>query len=329
MLFKRKPKREESQDILPPYTPIEYKWNVQTLFLGFFLGLEGVKNTLIHEKTRNKLLRDIFLFLTVSLAIYVIGHLISIPFHLLKVFKLFGFSNAGFLAEKFNKILSWIIRVYPQAILLIIRYIYPKYLDDLFFESFKGYPITYEKDQIPSRELLVALNYAQRLSTCKPSRSYIKLGVNYCKRLSKKLVKGSLVYILISLPFVGKLILPGMLVMAISQIFPFNLSCVMGVLSVIFPYIKKLVTAFLFNCIFGIRTMNREVLEPYFCRVKMTPEEKIRWFKTYEPLLFGFMGLFYILFLQPWYGPLFFAIAQGAIPTLLVEIFKYHQPDLK
>ncbi|OUM57763.1 hypothetical protein PIROE2DRAFT_17153 [Piromyces sp. E2] len=69
------------EDILPPYTPIEYKWNAQTIFLGFFLGLE---------------------------------------------------------AEKFDKILSWIIRVYPQAILLIIRYIYPKYLDDLFFESFRG-----------------------------------------------------------------------------------------------------------------------------------------------------------------------------------------------
>ncbi|ORX45190.1 hypothetical protein BCR36DRAFT_406095 [Piromyces finnis] len=331
MLFKKKSKIEEN--VLPPppppYTPIEYKWNIKTIFLGFFLGLEGVKNTLIHEKTRNKLLRDIFLFLSISLTIYVLGYLISIPFHLLKIFKLFGFSNAGFLAETMEKILFWIIRIYPQAILLIIRYIYPKYLDDLFFESFKGYPIMNEKGQVPSRELLVALNYAQQLSTRKPSRSYIKLCINYVKRLSKKLVKGSIIYILISLPIIGKLILPGMLVMAISQIFPFNFSCGIGVLTAIFPYVKKLVTAFLFNCIFGIRTMNREVLEPYFCRVKMTSQEKIAWFNIYEPLLFGFMSLFYILFLQPWYGPLFFAIAQGAIPTLLVEIFKYHRPELK
>lgn len=133
-----KKKEENKDDVLPPYTPIEYKWDIKTLFLGFVLCLEGVKNVLIHEKTRNKLLRDIFIFLIVSMSIYIIGHVLIIPFHMIKIFKLFGFSNAGFLADRFDKIFSWIIRVYPQAILLIIRYIYPKYLDDLFFESFRG-----------------------------------------------------------------------------------------------------------------------------------------------------------------------------------------------
>lgn len=320
---------ENKDDVLPPYTPIEYKWDIKTLFLGFVLCLEGVKNVLIHEKTRNKLLRDIFIFLIVSMSIYIIGHVLIIPFHMIKIFKLFGFSNAGFLADRFDKIFSWIIRVYPQAILLIIRYIYPKYLDDLFFESFRGYPMTVENEKGPSPDLLIALNYSYNLSKCKPSRSYFRLLFNYWKRLFKKLAKGSVVYILISLPYVGRYILPGLLIMALNQMFPFKISCGIGILTIVSKYIKKLVTYILFTCIFGIRTMNREVLEPYFCRVRMTPQEKIVWFKTYEPLLFGFMGGFYYLFLQPWYGPLFFAIAQGAIPTLLVEIFKYHRPDLK
>jgi len=327
MLFKSSSK--EIKDVLPPYTPIEYKWNLKTLFLGFTLGLGGIKNTLTHEKTRNKLLRDTFLFLIVSFMIYITGQAISIPFHALKLFKIFGFSNAGFLADSINKILFWVLRIYPQVILLVIRYIYPKYLDDLFFESFNGYPVELKKDDIPSRELLSALDYARQLSKCKPSRSYARLMFNYFKRLLKKFMKGSLVYILISIPGIGKLILPAMLVMAISQFIPFNISCGIGVVTFFSSYVKKLVTAILFNCIFGIRTMNREVLEPYFCRVKMSSEEKTVWFKTYEPLLFGFMAIFYILFLKPWYGPLFFALAQGAIPTLLVEIFKYHQPTLK
>jgi len=326
MLFKSSKKDE---DILPPYTPIEYKWDLKTLFLGFTLALEGIKNTLTHEKTRTKLIRDTFLFLVVSIMIYLVGQVLSIPFHFLKIFKLLGFSNAGFLAERVNKIFSWVIRVYPQATLLVIRYIYPTYLDDLFFESFNGYPISFTKDEIPSRELLSALDYARQLSKCKPSRSYIRLMFNYFKRIFKKFTKGSLIYILISIPGIGKFILPAMLVMAISQFIPLNISCGIGVVTFFSSYIKKIVTAILFNCIFGIRTMNREVLEPYFCRVKMSSKEKIVWFKVYEPLLFGFMAGFYILFLQPWYGPLFFALAQGAIPTLLVEIYKYHQPTLK
>jgi len=333
MLFKKKSKDknngDDTEDLLPPYTPVEYKWDVNTLLLGFFLCLEGVKNVLIHQKTRNKLLRDVFIFLVVSMLIYLIGYAISIPFHMLKIFKLFGYSNAGFLADRFNRIFSWIIKVYPQAILLIIRYIYPKYLDDLFFESFRGYPLPIENEKGPSGDLLIALNYSYNLSKCKPSRSYFRLLYNYWTRLFKKLSKGSIIYILISLPVVGRFILPGLLVMALNQMFPFNISLGLGVMTAVSKYVKKIVTYILFTCIFGIRTMNREVLEPFFCRVRMTPEEKIMWFKTYEPLLFGFMGGLYFLFIQPWYGPLFFAIAQGAIPTLLIEIFKYHRPNLK
>jgi len=312
----------------PPYTPIEYKWDFNTLFLGFYLGLEGIKNTLTHENTRNKLIRDIAIFLTVTFIIFITGNLLSIPLHFLKIFKLFGFSNAGFLAERFHKILNWIIRVYPQATLLIIRYIYPKYLDDLFFESFRGYPILFNKENIPEPEVLKALSYANSISKCEPGRSYLKLMLNYCKRLCKKLFKGSIIYILICIPIIGGIIMPALFFMAINRFFSFRVSCGVSILTLISPYIKKLITRILFNCIFGIRIMNREVLEPYFCRVKMTPEEKIRWFQTYEPLLFGFMTPFYIIFMQPWYGPLSFAFAVGAIPSLLVEIFKYNQPDL-
>ncbi|ORX87949.1 hypothetical protein BCR32DRAFT_288893 [Anaeromyces robustus] len=342
-LFKKPKQNQDDKDIIcinnyikedisstppPPYTPVEYKWDTNTLFLGFYLGLEGIKNTLTHTNTRNKLIRDIALFLTVTFIIFISGHLLSIPLHLLKIFKIFGFSNAGFLAERFHKILNWIIKVYPQAVLLIIRYMYPKYLDDLFFESFRGYPIIFNKENIPTPEVLKALGYANELSKCDPGRSYLKLMLNYFKRLSKKLFKGSIIYILISIPVIGGLIMPSMFFMAINQFFSFKISCGVSILTLISPYVKKLITKILFNCIFGVRIMNREVLEPYFCRVKMTPEEKIRWFQTYEPLLFGFMIPFYILFMQPWYGPLFFAFAVGAIPSLLVEIFKYNRPDL-
>jgi len=317
------------EDILPPYTPIEYKWNFQTLFLGFTLGLKGIKNTLFYEKTRKKLIQEVFLFLMISLIIYITGQYLSIPFHCLKLLKLFGVSNAGFFAETFNKILLWTIRIFPQAILLVIRYIFPKYLDELFFESFIGYPLEYKKGEAPSMELLNALNYAQQLSKRKPNRNYIVLFYNYCKRILKKLVKGSFIYLLICIPFVGKFITPGMLIMALNQFMPVIYSCGIGILTVCNATAKKVVTAILFNCIFGVRAMNREILEPFFCRVKMSSQEKSVWFRTYEPLLFGFMGLFYVLFIQPWYGPLFFVFAQGAIPTLLVEIFKYHQPTLR
>lgn len=314
----------------PPYSPIQYTWDKETLKLGFNMALNGIKNMLSHEPTRQKLWKALNFLLANTLIIYVAGKVITLPFHALKILQLFGFSKekTNFLPEHFEMIFNWIIRVFPQFSLLFIRYVFPKYLDDLFFESFKGYKIINAETNIPSRELLLALNYSQELSKCKPKRSYLKMFWNYCKRLVKNIFKGILFYALTQVPGIGKLVVPAYLFKTIKDIFNFNVAATVSLLVWQVPFLKNWTNYILFNWLFGIRSMNREILEPFFCRVRMTKEEKAKWFKFYEPLLMGFMAPFYFLFLKPWYGPLFYGVAQGAISTLLIELFKDNRPRL-
>lgn len=56
----------------------------------------------------------------------------------------------------------------------------------------------------------------------------------------------------------------------------------------------------------------RELLEPYFSRVKFTSEQKRKWFRDREGLLFGFGVGFYLLIKVPLLGVLIYGIAEAS-----------------
>jgi uncharacterized protein involved in cysteine biosynthesis len=55
----------------------------------------------------------------------------------------------------------------------------------------------------------------------------------------------------------------------------------------------------------------RELLEPYFARIKFTSEEKRKWFRAREGLLVGFGIGFYVLLRVPLLGVLIYGIAEA------------------
>ena len=60
----------------------------------------------------------------------------------------------------------------------------------------------------------------------------------------------------------------------------------------------------------------RELLEPYFARIRFTSEQKRKWFRSREGLLFGFGIGFYILLRVPLLGVLIYGIAEAvSYPT--------------
>lgn len=70
---------------------------------------------------------------------------------------------------------------------------------------------------------------------------------------------------------------------------------------------------------FASRGLVRELLEPYFARIRFGKEEKRKWFRAREGLLFGFGVGFYVLLRVPLLGVLIYGIAEA------VSSFSFHE----
>lgn len=61
-------------------------------------------------------------------------------------------------------------------------------------------------------------------------------------------------------------------------------------------------------------------LEPYFRRVRFTPEQKQRWFRDREGVLFGFAFGFTIILKTPFIGVLMYGVAEASTAYLVTKI---------
>ena len=110
------------------------------------------------------------------------------------------------------------------------------------------------------------------------------------------------------LPYVGRFILPA------ASFWTFNKAVGLGPASVIFGtgvlLPRRYLVVFL-QSYFASRSLMRELLEPYFARVHFTKDEKRKWFRSREGLLFGFAIGFYIMLRIPLVGVLIYGIAEA------------------
>jgi hypothetical protein len=61
-------------------------------------------------------------------------------------------------------------------------------------------------------------------------------------------------------------------------------------------------------------------LEPYFCRIQFTSEQKRRWFRDREGVLFGFAFAFTVVMRAPFIGVLMYGVAQASTAYLITKI---------
>jgi hypothetical protein len=87
--------------------------------------------------------------------------------------------------------------------------------------------------------------------------------------------------------------------------------------SVLLP--KRYLVSFL-QSYFASRSLMRELLEPYFSRIRYTPEQKRRWFKERAGVLFGFALAFFVLIKIPLVGVLVYGIAEASTAYLITKI---------
>ncbi|KAK2747934.1 hypothetical protein FQN57_001525 [Myotisia sp. PD_48] len=210
----------------------------------------------------------------------------------------------------------------PFLMMTLMRYITPT-LDNMFMESLRWVDSTYiQKHQSEDPSTLRAMYYHNlRMYSIKPgSNGWRDITTSFkifAKRYGKKTGIAIAVYILSLLPLVGRFVLPCASFYAFNKaVGPTAAIAVFGS-GLILP--KKALVMFL-QSYFSSRSLMRELLEPYFCRVPFTSAQKRRWFVDREGVLFGFAVGFYALLRIPLLGVLLYGVAEASTAYLITKI---------
>lgn len=119
------------------------------------------------------------------------------------------------------------------------------------------------------------------------------------------------------LPYVGRFVLPA------ASFYTFNRAVGLGPASLIFGVgvcLPRRYLVIFLQTYFSSRSLMRELLEPYFARVRFTKQEKRKWFHNREGILFGFGIGFYVLLRVPLLGVLIYGIAEASTAYLITKI---------
>lgn len=125
------------------------------------------------------------------------------------------------------------------------------------------------------------------------------------------------VYSLTYVPVVGRFVLPA------ASFYTFKEAVGLGPASIIFGtgiLLPKRTLVIFLQSYFASRRLVRELLEPYFARIRFTSEQKRHWFRSREGLLFGFGIGFYILLRVPLLGVLIYGIAEASTAYLITKV---------
>ncbi|KAI4205273.1 MAG: hypothetical protein LQ350_000595 [Teloschistes chrysophthalmus] len=119
------------------------------------------------------------------------------------------------------------------------------------------------------------------------------------------------------LPYIGRFVLPA------ASFYTFNNAVGPIPATVIFGsgiFLPRRYLVVFLQSYFSSRSLMRELLEPYFSRIRFTKEQKRLWFRDREGLLFGFGVGFYIFLKIPLLGVLIYGIAEASTAYLITKI---------
>lgn len=136
-------------------------------------------------------------------------------------------------------------------------------------------------------------------------------------RFSRKAAISLAVYLMSYLPVVGRFVLPA------ASFYTFNQAVGLGPASVIFGtgiFLPRRYLVIFLQTYFSSRSLMRELLEPYFARIRFNKQEKRNWFRSREGLLFGFGIGFYTLLRVPLLGVLIYGVAEASTAYLITKV---------
>jgi len=139
----------------------------------------------------------------------------------------------------------------------------------------------------------------------------------FLMRFGKKAGISLVIFALSYVPYIGRFVLPA------ASFYTFNKVAGLGPAAIVFGtgiFLPKKFLVIFLQSYFSSRSLMRELLEPYFSRIRFTKEQKKHWFHDREGLLFGFGVGFYIFLRIPLLGVLIYGIAEASTAYLITKI---------
>ncbi|PMD67352.1 uncharacterized protein K444DRAFT_516252 [Hyaloscypha bicolor E] len=149
------------------------------------------------------------------------------------------------------------------------------------------------------------------------SKSTAEAITMFLMRFGKKAGISLAVFALSYVPYVGRLVLPA------ASFYTFKSVAGWGPAGIVFGtgiFLPRRYLIIFLQSYFASRSLMRELLEPYFSRIRFTKEQKKHWFHDREGLLFGFGVGFYIFLRIPLLGVLIYGIAEASTAYLITKI---------
>lgn len=225
------------------------------------------------------------------------------------------------LIDKLDFIQRYVLQV-PFFLMTLMRYITPT-LDNMFMDSLAWVDYTYyqkHKNEDPStlrqpyHENLKKYSLRDGTTHTKSTAEALTLLLT---RRAKKAGISLAVFALSYTPYVGRFVLPA------ASFYTFNQSVGPGPALLIFGtgvFLPRRYLVIFLQSYFTSRSLMRELLEPYFSRIKFTAKQRKHWFHDREGLLFGFALGFYIFLRIPFLGVLVYGIGEASTAYLITKI---------
>ncbi|KAM0719101.1 hypothetical protein Q7P37_005006 [Cladosporium fusiforme] len=211
----------------------------------------------------------------------------------------------------------------PFFLMTLMRYITPT-LDNMFMDSLAWVDQTYyqkHKGEDPT-ELRATYyptlkQYSTRGTNSDENKDPLVAVQAFLMRFGKKAAISLGVYMLSLLPYVGRFVLPT------ASFYTFNKSVGWQPAVVIFGsgiFLPKRYLIMFLQSYFSSRTLMRELLDPYFARMRYSPSEKKLWFSDRTGVLYGFALAFFFFLKIPLVGVLIYGIAEASTAYLITKI---------
>lgn len=139
----------------------------------------------------------------------------------------------------------------------------------------------------------------------------------FLARFAKRAAISLTVYALSFVPLIGRFVLPA------ASFYTFRKAVGLGPASAIFAaglFLPRAWLVVFLQTYYSTRSLMRELLEPYFARIRFTPAQKRAWFHARAGLLFGFALAFNVLIRVPLVGVLVYGIAEASTAYLITKI---------
>ncbi|CDM32077.1 unnamed protein product [Penicillium roqueforti FM164] len=210
----------------------------------------------------------------------------------------------------------------PFLLMTLMRYVTPT-LDEIFMQSIQWVDTTYiQKHKSEDPRHLRSLYYPNLVQYSAKggssvSRPIAKALKSFFNRYAKKIGIMLGVYLLSMVAIIGRFVMPAASFYTLRSHIGSTPAAVIFGIGLILP--KHYIVTFL-HTYFASRSLMRELLEPYFWRIKFTPDQKRRWFSDREGVLFGFAFAFTVALRIPYIGVLMYGVAEASTAYLVTKI---------